>query len=56
SRGDYAVLVNSDSRHYGGTDVGGARATADAVPAHGLPATSLVDLPPLGGLVLRLSS
>ncbi|HMM76594.1 MAG TPA: 1,4-alpha-glucan branching protein GlgB [Gammaproteobacteria bacterium] len=52
-RGDYAVVLNSDSRHYGGTDVGGARVTAQAVPAHGLPASILVDLPPLGGLLLQ---
>jgi len=54
--GPYAVLVNSDSRHYGGTDSGGAPVTAEALPAHGLPASLLVDLPPLGGLVLRPAS
>ncbi len=32
------------------------RVSAEAVPAHGLPASVLVDLPPLGGLLLRQRS
>ncbi len=50
--GPHTVLLNSDSRHYGGSDVGTAFATATAEPAHGLPASLLLDLPPLGALLL----
>jgi 1,4-alpha-glucan branching enzyme len=50
--GEFDVLLNSDSRHYGGSDVGVARVTATARPAHGMAASIMVDLPPLGGLVL----
>jgi len=53
AQGDYAVVLNSDSRYYGGSDLGVARVTADACAAHGQPASIVVDLPPLGGLVLR---
>mgnify|MGYP001443664481 FL=1 len=50
--GPYDVLVNSDSRHYGGTDFGAVQVEAEAVPAHGFSHSILVDLPPLGGLLL----
>jgi 1,4-alpha-glucan branching enzyme len=50
--GDFDVLLNSDSRHYGGSDIGVARVTAGSRPAHGMASSVLVDLPPLGGLVL----
>jgi 1,4-alpha-glucan branching enzyme len=51
--GRHAVLLNSDSRHYGGHDVGTAAAIATDEPAHGLPASLLLDLPPLGALLLE---
>jgi len=51
--GHHVVLLNSDSRHYGGHDVGTAAATATSEPAHGLPASLLLDLPPLGALLLE---
>jgi len=53
--GAWDVLLNSDSRHYGGSDLGCIRVEADALPTHDLPASVLIDLPPLGGLVLRAS-
>jgi 1,4-alpha-glucan branching enzyme len=50
--GRYRVLLNSDSRHYGGSDMGAATCEAVATPMHGLAASIALDLPPLGGLVL----
>jgi len=51
--GEYQVRLNSDSRHYGGSDLGVVRLNASVRPAHDLPASVLLDLPPLGGLVLE---
>jgi 1,4-alpha-glucan branching enzyme len=51
-RGTYQVLLNSDSSFYGGSNTGGPSAVAEEVPAHGHPCSLLLDLPPLGGLVL----
>ena len=49
----YVERLNSDSRHYGGTDVGNRGVvTAEAIPANGQPASLLLVLPPLAGLVL----
>ncbi|HWL62761.1 MAG TPA: 1,4-alpha-glucan branching protein GlgB [Steroidobacteraceae bacterium] len=50
--GSYRVLLNSDSAHYGGANLGRATFTADAMPMHGMPASLTLDLPPLAGLVL----
>ena len=50
--GVYAVALNSDSSFYGGSNTGNAVTTAEAVPCHGLPWSVLLDLPPLGALVL----
>ena len=51
--GAYVERLNSDSRHYGGTDAGNRGVvTAEAVPANGQPASLLLVLPPLAGLVL----
>jgi 1,4-alpha-glucan branching enzyme len=50
--GQYRVLLNSDSAHYGGANVGGPVVPAEVVPAHGLPASLVLDLPPLAGLIL----
>ena len=50
--GVYAVALNSDSSFYGGSNTGNAVSTAEAVPCHGLPWSVLLDLPPLGALVL----
>jgi 1,4-alpha-glucan branching enzyme len=50
--GQYRVLLNSDSAHYGGANLGGPVVPAEVVPAHGLPASLVLDLPPLAGLIL----
>jgi len=50
--GVYRVLLNSDSAHYGGANLGRATLNADAAPMHGMPASLTLDLPPLAGLVL----
>lgn len=52
--GDYRELVNTDSRHYGGSDVGNAgRVVAEPVPAHGHAQSLVVTLPPLATLVFK---
>lgn len=51
--GIYQELFNSDSRHYGGSDLGNASTTsATAEPYMGLPASLVLTLPPLAGLIL----
>jgi 1,4-alpha-glucan branching enzyme len=51
--GHYRELFNSDSMHYGGTNVGnGERLHAEAMPAQGQPYSLLLTLPPLAGLIL----
>ncbi|MDQ6682902.1 MAG: 1,4-alpha-glucan branching protein GlgB [Chloroflexota bacterium] len=52
--GRYDEILNSDSAHYGGSNVGnlgGLEAVAE--PFHGLPASTLLTLPPLASLILR---
>jgi 1,4-alpha-glucan branching enzyme len=52
--GDYAEVVNTDSRLYGGSDVGNAGwVRAEHVPWHGQPYSLLLTLPPLGALWFR---
>jgi 1,4-alpha-glucan branching enzyme len=46
------VLLNSDSDHYGGANLGTAGAEAVPEPLHGLPCSITLDLPPLAGMVL----
>ena len=51
--GSYREVLNSDSRHYGGSDVGnGGAVRAQARPWMGLPCSLELTLPPLAGLVL----
>jgi 1,4-alpha-glucan branching enzyme len=51
--GIYRELFNSDSRHYGGSELGNASTTsATAEPYMGLPASLVLTLPPLAGLIL----
>jgi 1,4-alpha-glucan branching enzyme len=47
--GDYVERLNTDSAHYGGSDVGTplSRARSEAVGAHGRPQSIVIDLPPL---------
>ena len=52
--GWYAELVNSDSAHYGGSNVGNAGgAQAEAIAAHGRPYSLVLTLPPLATLILE---
>jgi 1,4-alpha-glucan branching enzyme len=50
--GTWRVLLNSDATVYGGSNQGNALAVAEPLPCHGHPWSVLLDLPPLGGLVL----
>ena len=52
--GHWMEVLNSDSSHYGGSNVGNLGGiTAEEVPHHGQPASAVLALPPLGTLVLR---
>jgi len=52
--GGYREIINSDSRHYGGTDVGnlGVVYTEDT-PWMNRPHSLVLSLPPLGGIILE---
>ncbi len=53
--GSYLELLNTDSRHYGGWDIGNLGAVfAEPVPFHGQPWSVRLTLPPLGALFLKL--
>jgi len=52
--GEYVTLLNSDSRFYGGSDVGNAAVTSEAVAWMGFSDSVCLSLPPLGGVVLQL--
>jgi 1,4-alpha-glucan branching enzyme len=52
SPGRYREVLNSDSRFYGGSDVGNTVASTEPVPCMGRPHSIVVTLPPLGGIVL----
>jgi 1,4-alpha-glucan branching enzyme len=52
--GRWIEAINSDSEHYGGSNLGnlgGVEAVDEAW--HGQPASAIVTLPPLSGLILR---
>jgi 1,4-alpha-glucan branching enzyme len=52
--GTWREIINSDAADYGGSGIGNAGAVdADAVPAHGEPASLLLTLPPLATIMLR---
>jgi 1,4-alpha-glucan branching enzyme len=54
SSGVYRELLNTDSELYGGTNVGnGAGVEAEAIGANGRPASLLLNLPPLGAVILE---
>jgi 1,4-alpha-glucan branching enzyme len=46
-QGQWVERLNTDSSHYGGSNVGTVAANADPIPAHGRPQSLLVNLPPL---------
>jgi 1,4-alpha-glucan branching enzyme len=50
--GRYRVLLNSDSGHYGGANLGQEFSLAEHAPCHSLPFSLTLDLPPLAGLIL----
>jgi 1,4-alpha-glucan branching enzyme len=52
--GYYAEVVNTDSALYGGSNVGNAGGVgSEDVPWHGQAQSIVLDLPPLGALLLR---
>ena len=52
--GWYREVLNTDSSHYGGSDVGlGGGVAAEPVPWHGQPYSLSLRLPPLGALILK---
>jgi 1,4-alpha-glucan branching enzyme len=52
--GAWAEILNTDSRHYGGSDCGnGGRVDAEPIPWMGRAFSAAVTLPPLAGLLLE---
>ena len=53
--GQYRECLNSDSKHYGGSNVGtpNGAASAQATPSHGKPWSVELSLPPLATLILE---
>ena len=52
--GTYTELLNSDSEHYSGSNIGnGGAITAEAIPWHGQPFSLEITLPPLAGLLIK---
>jgi len=55
--GTYQELLNTDSAHYGGRNLGNTgHATAEPIPAHGFPQSLNLTLPPLAALFLKPTS
>ena len=50
--GAYRTLLNSDSRHYGGSDLGATHLQAHPQTGHEQPACAVFTLPPLAALIL----
>ena len=52
--GRYRERLNSDSKYYGGSNVGnGLGIQSEPIPCHGHPQSIAITLPPLGGLILQ---
>ncbi len=52
--GTYVELLNTDSEHYGGRNLGNTgRIQTEPIPAHGFPQSLNLTLPPLAALFLR---
>ncbi|MBA3586387.1 MAG: alpha amylase C-terminal domain-containing protein, partial [Chloroflexi bacterium] len=52
--GRWEEALNSDSDHYGGSNLGNmGGVVASAEPWHGQPASAVLTLPPLSGLILH---
>jgi 1,4-alpha-glucan branching enzyme len=55
--GFYAELLNSDAGVYGGSNAGNAGgADTEPIPAHGHPQSLRLTLPPLGAVILKVTS
>jgi 1,4-alpha-glucan branching enzyme len=56
--GDYIERLNTDSAHYGGSNIGTplARASSDAIAAHGRGQSIVIDLPPLATVFFEWSA
>ncbi|WNV06661.1 1,4-alpha-glucan branching protein GlgB [Candidatus Methylospira mobilis] len=54
--GTYVEIFNSDSRYYGGSDVGNAYLTTENHAWMGRPYSLNMNLPPLGGIILVLDT
>lgn len=54
--GEYEVLLNSDSKFYGGSNVGDSKLQAEAGEWHHQNANITMTLPPLAGVVLKLKN
>ena len=53
ARGAYSEILNTDAVEYGGSGAGNmGRTAAEPVPAHGLPSSVVLTLPPLSALLL----
>ena len=51
--GDWIEQLNSDSAHYGGSNLGNlSRVPAEPVSAQGCPCSALITLPPLAAVIL----
>jgi 1,4-alpha-glucan branching enzyme len=54
SAGRWVEALNSDSEHYGGSNLGNLGGVVGTDhPSHGQPASAVLTLPPLSGLILR---
>jgi 1,4-alpha-glucan branching enzyme len=51
--GVYREILNSDSKFYGGSNVGSFQSIAEPIPAQGRPWSIPLSLPPLAGVVLK---
>ena len=52
--GSYTELLNTDSTHYGGRNLGNTGPVkTEAIPAHGFPQSLILTLPPLAALFLK---
>ncbi|MDP5238091.1 1,4-alpha-glucan branching protein GlgB [Uliginosibacterium sp. 31-16] len=51
--GTYAERINTDSQHYGGSNVGTPLASSQFVPWQGKPDSILIDLPPLATVIFE---
>ncbi len=51
--GTYREILNSDSKFYGGSNVGTLQSIAEPIPAQGRPWSIPLNLPPLAGIALK---